>query len=174
MQDYSLADIVEVIGAPRRSVQHWVTNGVIRSIPTTEKRGTGTHRRFSRDEMIIGCLIYAFARQMQAPVGVLLRIAALLRDGFNHDRFKSAIQRAIRNEDVVYITMRGHGAPRFTYSMADGPHLSIDLAFYESRLTEDDSELHRAIGRSAIEHLSEFGAVSYIICANSYLEGLRS
>jgi hypothetical protein len=76
--DYSLADVVNITGGKRRSVQLWADAGAIRALPRTDRRGTGTHRRFSRDEVIIACCLNSLARR-QVGIGELARIGKALR-----------------------------------------------------------------------------------------------
>ena len=76
--DYSLADVVRMSGGKRRSVQLWAEAGAIRALSRTDRRGTGTHRRFSRDEVIIACCINSLARR-QVGIGELARIGKALR-----------------------------------------------------------------------------------------------
>jgi hypothetical protein len=76
--DYSLADVVNISGGKRRSVQLWADAGAIRALPRTDRRGTGTHRRFSRDEVIIACCLNGLARR-QVGIGELARIGKALR-----------------------------------------------------------------------------------------------
>jgi hypothetical protein len=76
--DYSLADVVNISGGKRRSVQLWAEAGAIRAFSRTDRRGTGTHRRFSRDEVIIACCLNGLARR-QVGIGELARIGKALR-----------------------------------------------------------------------------------------------
>ena len=55
-----------------------VMAGVIQAERGTERAGTGTHRRFSRDEAIIACFIRAFASR-QVAIGELKAISENLR-----------------------------------------------------------------------------------------------
>ena len=80
--DYSLADVVGLTGGKRRSIQLWAEAGAILAYPRTEKRGTGTHRRFSRDEVIIACCLNGLARR-QIGIGELVRIGVAIRDFLN-------------------------------------------------------------------------------------------
>src|SRR5450759_746904 len=79
--NYSLADLVLVTGAKRRSVQVWAEGGVIRADRATERAGTGRHRQFGRHEAIIACVIHEFARRQMA-IWHLLKISAKLRGSF--------------------------------------------------------------------------------------------
>jgi hypothetical protein len=103
-QEYTLADLTRITGAKRRSVQLWAEAGVIRAKRDTERRGTGTHRRFSRDEAIIACIVHAFARQQMA-IGVLLTISRVVRSWLGQGR--GQVENAIadkRNWFMVYQT----------------------------------------------------------------------
>ena len=87
--DYSLADVVRMSGGKRRSVQLWAEAGAIRAFSRTDKRGTGTHRRFSRDEVIIACCLNGLARR-QVGIGELVRIGRGLRKFLNNWGFEKA------------------------------------------------------------------------------------
>jgi hypothetical protein len=80
--DFSLAQLVKVTGGKRRSVQLWAEAAAILAYPTTEKRGTGTHRKFSRDEAIIACVLNALAKR-QVGIGELVRIGRGIRAFLN-------------------------------------------------------------------------------------------
>jgi hypothetical protein len=69
-------------GGKRRSVQLWAEAGAIRAFSRTDRQGTGTHRRFSRDEVIIACCINGLARR-QVGIGELIRIGKGLRKFLN-------------------------------------------------------------------------------------------
>jgi hypothetical protein len=92
--DYSLADVVRMTGGKRRSVQLWAESGAIRAYSATDKRGTGTHRRFSRDEVIIACCLNGLARR-QVGIGELIRIGRGLRRCLNQGQFRAQIEEAI-------------------------------------------------------------------------------
>ena len=84
-QEYTLAELTRITGAKRRSVQLWAEAGVIRAKRETERRGTGTHRKFSRDEAVIACIIHAFAKQQMA-IGTLLTISKVVRHWLGNAR----------------------------------------------------------------------------------------
>jgi hypothetical protein len=100
--DYSLADVVKISGGKRRSVQLWADAGAIRALPRTERRGTGTHRRFSQDELIIACCLNSLARR-QVGIGELARIGKALRKllGEYRDRIILAVTK--RYEEYLFI-----------------------------------------------------------------------
>jgi hypothetical protein len=92
MDSYSLGDLVEITGAKRRSIQLWADAGVIQAERATERAGTGVHRRFSRTEAIVACVIHPFAER-QIAIGELLSISALIRSSvqMNPDPYDAAI-----------------------------------------------------------------------------------
>jgi hypothetical protein len=91
---YTLVDLVRISGAKRRSIQLWADAGVINAYTSTERKGTGTHRRFRRDEVIIACIINVFSMR-QVAIGELRRLASGLRRflkwGGNRDRLEGAV-----------------------------------------------------------------------------------
>src|SRR3984885_2906215 len=92
--DYSLADVVKMSGGKRRSVQLWAEAGAIQAFSRTDKRGTGTHRRFSRDEVVIACCLNSLARR-QVGIGELIRIGKGLRRFLNIENSRKDIENAI-------------------------------------------------------------------------------
>jgi len=170
MSDFTLADLTKLTSAKRRSVQIWAEAGVIQAIPETERAGTGTHRRFSRSEAIIACLINAWARRQQ-PVGVLQRIAALFREGLENPYIRKSIDKAINGNGEIYVILRGEGAGRAVLSLAGGA-VDIDMSIAVIDGSQDD-DIAEAVGRRAIEHLERFGSSATVILANPYLERLR-
>jgi hypothetical protein len=81
-------------GGKRRSVQLWAEAGAIKAFSRTDKRGTGTHRRFSRDEVIIASCINGLARR-QVGIGELIRIGRGLRKFLNAGNSRKDIEDAI-------------------------------------------------------------------------------
>lgn len=100
--DYSLADVVRISGGKRRSVQLWAEAGAIRAFSRTDRRGTGTHRRFSRDEVIIACCLNGLARR-QVGIGELIRIGRGLRKFLNSGDSRREVESAA--------SFKGHGNP---------------------------------------------------------------
>ena len=94
MEDYSLADAVRISGGKRRSVQLWAEAAAIRAHSATDKRGTGTHRRFSRDEVIIACCLNGLARR-QVGIGELIRVGRGLRGFLNRGNSRIRIEEII-------------------------------------------------------------------------------
>ena len=92
--DYSLAEIVRMSGGKRRSVQLWAEAGAIKAFSRTDRRGTGTHRRFSRDEVIIACCLNGLARR-QVGIGELVRIGKGLRKFLNSGHSREELEDAV-------------------------------------------------------------------------------
>jgi hypothetical protein len=92
--DYSLADVVRMTRGKRRSVQLWAESKAILAYSGTDRRGTGTHRRFSRDEVIIACCLNGLARR-QVGIGELIRIGRGLRTFLNSGKFRARIEEVI-------------------------------------------------------------------------------
>jgi hypothetical protein len=82
VEEYSLADLVEITGAKPRSLQVWAERGVIIPIKNTAGAGTGVHRLFSRTEAIIACIIHPFSMRQMA-VGELLNLSAAIRHHYS-------------------------------------------------------------------------------------------
>jgi hypothetical protein len=99
---YSLRDLVEVTGAKPRSLQLWADRKVIHAIADTDDAGSGVHRRFSRDEAMIACIIQAFALR-QIPIGELKTIGQTLRYSFSHTRGRNRISEAVQGKGNTYL-----------------------------------------------------------------------
>jgi hypothetical protein len=76
--EFTLADLTRITGAKRRTVQLWAEAGVILARADTERGGSGTHRRFSRDEAIVACVLRPFAER-QMSIGEVLNVATAVR-----------------------------------------------------------------------------------------------
>jgi hypothetical protein len=99
---YTLADIVRISGAKRRSIQLWAEAGVIHAHTSTERKGTGTHRRFRRDEVIIACIINVFSMR-QVAIGELQRLASGLRRFLNWGRNRDRLEGAVSGFEPSYL-----------------------------------------------------------------------
>jgi hypothetical protein len=95
-ETYVLRDLVDITGAGRRTIQFWADHGVLIADKDTVHAGTGTHRRFSRDEAIIACLVQAFAKHV--GIGELIEVAKVIRNRLADPRARKVIDRAMRDE----------------------------------------------------------------------------
>jgi DNA-binding transcriptional MerR regulator len=78
MTEYTLSELAKITGAKPRSIQLWADAGIIKAAAATERAGSGTHRRFDRQEAVIACVLTPFADQKIA-IGGLSQIAHWLR-----------------------------------------------------------------------------------------------
>ena len=171
MSDYTLADLTRITGAKRRTVQLWAEGGVIIAMSGTGHGGKGTHRRFSRDEVILACIAHAFARQ-QMPIGTLLRATEMLRGALVNPNQKSIIEKAIKNTAKIYMILKGSGAPRFVHSLADGSaNEELGIAIIDEGQAKED--LAGLVGKRVTEKSDGFGSFATTIMLNPYLEGME-
>jgi hypothetical protein len=122
---YTLADLVRVTGAKRRSLQLWADAGVIKAKKGTNRAGTGTHRLFSRDEAIVACIVNSFGIH-QMPIGQLLNVASVCRTSAESGSIrKSFINPAISGEEdpiMIFYSRRekdGHTSFGVAYAPND-------------------------------------------------------
>ncbi|RWJ37469.1 hypothetical protein [Mesorhizobium sp.] len=157
--EYSLSDLTKMTGAKRRSVQFWAECGAILANKETERAGTGTHRRFSRDEAIIACVIAYFA-QMHVELPQLTDLAAKFRSML--PGIRDSVEKAITNEMVVYLIVQDRAE---------------DVKMYAVGCNRDDPEdkqveIDQTIGRLATEHLHEADSGAIILLLNTHLVAL--
>jgi hypothetical protein len=100
---YTLAELTRMSGAKRRSVQLWAEAGAIEAEKSTERAGTGVHRAFRKDEVLVACVVAAFALD-NAPIGVLIDVGAAIRGLLrSRDRYsRELLYEAVRNTGEKY------------------------------------------------------------------------
>jgi hypothetical protein len=163
LTSFTLADLTRLTGAKRRSVQLWAEAGVIRADKTTERAGTGTHRRFSRDEAIVACLVHPFAMR-QISIGELLNVSTAIRRHLNETPVsRDIIERVISREREAYLLMTTTG-PDFwgaTFFEPDpkSPNVYEAIGVHMTNLLH-----HKEHGRA--------GAIAMAILLNTYLKPL--
>jgi hypothetical protein len=139
--DFSLSDLEDLTAAKRRSIQLWADAGVIRAYPRTDRRGTGTHRRFSRDEAIIGCIIAGLANR-QRPIGELLRLSIVIRGFLNSGKFRKSVEAAIGGKDsLMVLRWGGKETPEIFVCSRD----QLDLTLFYEPAVEGDADLEEII-----------------------------
>ena len=91
-------------GGKRRSVQLWAEAGAIQAFSRTDKQGPGTHRRFSRDEVIIACCLNSLARR-QVGIGELIQIGRGLRKFLKSGNSRQEVETAVSKgwENYLFI-----------------------------------------------------------------------
>ena len=103
MDDYSLSDLTEITGLKRRTVQHWSEVGAIVAEASTERKGTGVHRRFSRREAMIACLLAPYGTA-QISIGQLLPLSMHLRDVLSRPGVMDLAEKCARGEARAFFT----------------------------------------------------------------------
>jgi len=68
--EFTLSRLAEIARVPKRAVQLWADAGVVKADPSTMLAGSGVHRRFNRDELIVACIVAPFAKQKIAIGGL--------------------------------------------------------------------------------------------------------
>ena len=101
---YSLADLTQIVGAKRRTIQLWAEAKVIKADATTERAGTGYHRQFTQTEAIIACLVFPFAIR-QISIGELLSISDAIRRYLKQRNGREIIHRVIKGSAIGYLTI---------------------------------------------------------------------
>lgn len=134
---YFLADLMRLTGAKRRTIQYWADHGVIKAEKGTEGAGTGTSRRFSRNEAFIACLVAVFAEKHMA-VDVLVDVAAAVRKRIEGEDLDSFFKQISQSITYMILTSRlpgvwkadffSIGSPEFAPPFKEfmgmlGPHL---------------------------------------------------
>src|ERR1019366_3730297 len=121
MTDFTLADLTRFTGAKRRSVQFWAEKKVILEDRTTELAGSGTHRRFSRSEAVMACLLPPFAIRLKISVGELVDISAGIRRRLNEDPVaRDIVEKAIEGrESYLFLTSTEPGVWGATFFEPD-------------------------------------------------------
>ena len=113
---YTLADLTRFTGAKRRSAQLWAEGGVLIAEQQSNCQGTGTHRLFSRDEVIVACVVAAFALD-SFPIGRLIQIAQSVRTVLQNQKDRDLVSQAIYDTDRVYLAYDQTGRPTFFSKM---------------------------------------------------------
>lgn len=160
--DYSLSDVTRITGAKRRSVQIWAEAGALKADFDTDRQGTGTHRRFSRDEAMIACVLSAFAG-MQVPIGQLIVLGDHFRTLLNDPEVRAAFDDAIEDTATVYVIVQ---------DLAD--HFKTNIVRRAFNLSKSaDAEVDRDVGRLATQFLDTPNSESIVLMLNVYLRGMR-
>jgi hypothetical protein len=159
--NYTLADVVRMSRAKRRSVQLWADAGIIRAYGITERKGTGTHRQFARDEIIIASIINVFS-QRQVAIGELQRLGTAIRQFLNSGTSRSLLEDAVGN--VGWISRDPVPAHRVFMVLTwrrDVDPINVDVIGLAH------------LGEKLGMELGEESAISALISLNHCLAGLR-
>jgi DNA-binding transcriptional MerR regulator len=160
---YTLAEMEQITGAKRRALQFWSDAGVIQPETDTDRAGRGVHRRYSRHEAMIACVIRPFA-EMHLPIGELHGMAAGIRNGLNNRkdaRLRDEMKLAITGDVLLFLYfLRAEGG--WLWEISAGESKDID----EVKLTPRDVQV-------LLGHLQAPDSSSHVILLNTYLSGLR-
>jgi hypothetical protein len=157
---FTLADLTRVTGAKRRSVQLWAEAGVIRAEKSSERRGTGTHRRFSLREAIVACLVHPFAMR-QISIGELKNVSIAVRRLLAEDSVASDIVEKVltgERDAYLFLTTTGQGfwGASFFEPDANSPNYHAAIGVKMTDLLH-----HKEHGRR--------GAIAHALLLSTYL-----
>jgi DNA-binding transcriptional MerR regulator len=76
---YSASDVARLAGAPLRAVRYWALTRVLEAAPESDRAGTGKHRQFGKQEVLIACIVQYFAAK-GLQVGQLTKISKTFRE----------------------------------------------------------------------------------------------
>jgi DNA-binding transcriptional MerR regulator len=104
------SDVARLSGAPMHTIRYWAQTHVLEAV--RDQTGTGHHRQFSREEVVIACIAQYFSsRGLQVEqltdISKTLR-AALLSDEWAWD----CLNGAIRDGFKVFMVVPDHGLER--------------------------------------------------------------
>jgi hypothetical protein len=116
---FALADITRITGAKRRTVQLWAEAGAIKADAVTERAGSGVHRTFSKEEVIIACVLNGFARNA-ISIGFLIRTAEVIRHGISIPVNRTVLEDASRGKGINLLMYNGVGRLQFWSSNFPG------------------------------------------------------
>lgn len=167
--EFTLADLTKLTGVKRRTVQLWAEAAVIEAMADTERAGTGVHRRFSRQEAMIACVL-APLTLFQLSIGALKWTAAHIRETFNDD--SQRIERVVREGLPLYLLIATNAKRGARVRIID-PTYGFEkerenwgvLRKLEERLLpirNEDDDHSMALGRSSRRLVVEFDAEAII------------
>lgn len=163
MQEYTLADLTRLTGAKRRTVQLWAEAGVIVADPGTDRAGTGTHRKFSRQEAIIALVVNPLAR-LHISIGDLLKVADSVRRAFSGESdgrtWWADIERCIKGELSLNLIIANSAS-----------EARITVLTHEK--DESDETRWSRVGQTISETEKETGALGILIPLTPHLRVLR-
>lgn len=159
--DYSISELEGITGAPKRALIHWAEAGIIKPDPSTDRAGSGKHRRFTRDEALIACIVHVLTAQ-KSTVGYLLRTAETIRltlddkvFGTDHTSWRFHYERAIADQgkNLMLVILDG-----------DEPTRLVLQTDYEGAPENFNKSIFLAM-----EHV----ALASVVSLNVALKGLR-
>jgi DNA-binding transcriptional MerR regulator len=155
---YTVADIIKATGLKRRTVQFWADRGVINATRATQSSGQGVHRSFTRNELIIACVLHPLSLGWRGDqtrsLGELIELAKILRTLLRTPVTHRDFDEAISSDDDVYLIV--------TWIFGGG----IETAIQNTR--QQDKVFPGVIGQ-----LAEQSGRSEVLYLNEWLQPLR-
>jgi hypothetical protein len=150
---YTVADVIKATGLRRRTVQFWADKRVIHATKATQSGGHGVHRSFTRDELIISCIIHPLSlgwrRNQTRSLGELIELAKIIRIFLRTPPIRRDLEDAIAGEDEFYLIITWIFGGRIVTSIQDTRSKNKVFPGVMGQL-EDES------GRSEVLYLNEW------------------
>jgi hypothetical protein len=142
----TLADIARATGAKPRSIQLWADAGVLLAEAGTDREGSGQHREFSKQEVVIACIVAPFANEKVA-VGGLKAIATGVRNvmAFGHPFEMQPIHDALAGKGENFITIAtfpSEGRTAYAVTTIGNQYSSKSLMAFLSEMTMGGAKLN--------------------------------
>lgn len=120
---YSASDVARLSGATLRSVRYWALTQVLQATPDSDRAGTGKHRQFSPDEVVIACILNYFAGK-GLQVGELGAISNAIREVSRRTGHSIIwdMGAAIKDDDKLYMIIKDGGG----YILMSGRILAVN------------------------------------------------
>lgn len=84
MTDRTLSEVIRRTGAKKRSLQLWTDAGIVRVAPSTDRAGSGVHRRYEEGEERLIAILAGLAK-LNVPIGWLKYFASEFRKRFANE-----------------------------------------------------------------------------------------
>jgi hypothetical protein len=102
---FTLADLVKMTGAKRRTVQLWSEGGAIKALPVTDRQGSGVHREFNLDEAMVAAVLVPFAEK-GLPIGRLIFVGDTIRHWLKDPKEREKLEAARDDMRPIYMVVR--------------------------------------------------------------------
>jgi hypothetical protein len=104
---YTVADLIKATDAKPRTIKFWVDRGLIRATKASEGGGHGVHRQFTRNELILACLLYPLAMGWRGDqtrtISELVELAKSIRVAIHAER--DVFERAVSGREHFYLVL---------------------------------------------------------------------
>jgi hypothetical protein len=157
--EYSLSDLARITGAKRRALQLWAEAGAILTQDGDIHGGRGTHRRYSRDEAIIACLLAPLSRVHQMPIGGLVEVGARVRGILSVPAHRAHIETAMSTGSRLALVIS-------TWDQDN------DIVLVRHEPSEPLSRFHEDLGLAADTFADEAGVVIIVLPVGTYTRKL--